>query len=139
MYSIRLSPGISRARPIVVKGLVSARIGARIAFDRLGFLRMGMARLSNPTVSITSVSPSQWPTEWPYQVGVGIDRVTPSVHENLAVAVDVSCVEDEIVSRRLDETPWIRGARGMPNRRQLASDRLCEPFFEDFFRPRLHG
>ena len=73
---------LDRERPRVGAGIVDRRdvlelaeLRARIALDRVQLLVCGWPAKSNqncslkPTVSITSVSPSHWPMEWPYHVG----------------------------------------------------------------------
>ena len=54
-----------------------------------------------PTVSMTSVSLSNHPIEWPNQVGIELGGMLAAVHEDLPVAVDVPLVEDEHVRRLL--------------------------------------
>ena len=66
-----------------------------------------------PTVSMTSVSPSNEPMEWPNQRRIQLRGMLAAVHEDLPEAVDVPFVELEDVRRRLvrvvlDEAPRVR-------------------------------
>ncbi len=61
-----------------------------------------------PTVSTTSVSPSQWPIESPSHVSSAFGSCGAAVQEDLAPDVRAAFVDDPDLFRRLKEAPWIR-------------------------------